>query len=693
MKRLLLHLGMAKTGTSSLQETLGRNHASLRSIGVVYPPFQPYNHSFKFQVLFKEEPENSFYYKQFAPSSADVWEQELRSLRELWVETFSSFEEGTCVISAENLPGMTEEEIQHLLAFVQPHFDEVSAIAYVRDPRDALRSRWEQDVKETRGKLSAEGLLQRAKRRLNYNFLDRWSAVLGRENITVRPFEPDRFVGGTLLADFFHHGKLGELPEFDVEEYTSNQSLGPEGAAFLLAFNRRYPQIIDGKLNTERGLSRRMHLLYAAMRAIRGERLDFEVRFSLEEAQTMNERISVLNQYLREDEQFAEVPVSELSTELPDPSLLSEQYYVDLINQLALKLDEFADVCDRLNPPAINPGKPFDRVYLHIGLGKTGTTAIQQMLVSRAQELEARGVHFPVRLDNVPDFRGNHSRILRTMFDSTPEKALGNIMAGRSSQDAAGQWAQELHAALDADLEATRARTLLLSAEGVAHLRLDDFRALIDWLGELADEVKVIACVRHPVEALASEMQQQLKTGAVLESLYADPPYYKLRQRLKQLVERVGKESLILYDFALAAKHPQGVRGAFLDLLELSLDLPGAGAEPANTSLTARAALILSAVNKCAPMLIDGKPNPDRPKGILAALTPMTGDKYEAPLAVRQRLMQKVEPELQWLRDTFGLELQAPPEPLANQGGIGWFEKLRAEISARRLLRRLASAR
>lgn len=691
VKRLLLHLGMAKTGTTSLQETLGRNRKKLKSLGVIYPSVKPYNHSFKFQVLFKDSPQDSFHYKQLAPDSDEQWQKELDLLRRQWVDTFTSFDEGVCVISAENLPGMKEKEIERLLNFVQPHFDRISAIVYVREPRESLRSHWEQDVKESLGELSGEALLQRAKSRLSYGFLDRWSAVLGRDKMTVRPFDADKFHGGSLLADFFHYGDLGDYPELNIQERQSNQSLGPEGASFLQAFNRRYPQFVDGKLNPDRGLAGRMHLLYGSMRSIRSDRLNFEICFTAREASRINAQIATLNAYLAEEDRFEEVQATDQITDLPDPASLSSEYYLDLINQLCHKIDEFANVNESLGASRQTSGKPFEQVYLHLGFGKTGTTSIQSMLASRAQELVARGIHYPVSLANVPDFRGNHSRILRHMFDSTPEKSVSNILAGRSSRDAAGHWSRHLRGALEANLEAATAPRLLLSAEGVMNLRRADFIALIDWLSELGDEVKVIACVRHPLSALSSEMQQQLKTGALLESLYENPPYYRFRRKLGLLLKKLGRENLIVYDFAAATSHPLGVRGAFLEHLGTTIDLTGEAVEHANTSLSARAALILNAVNRRAPVIVDGKPNPHRPAGVLQALAPLGGAKFQAPRTVRERLRERTEPELQWLRDALGLQLQEPAEPRGREGENSLLEKLRAEISAIRLLRRLRS--
>ncbi|MDG2326795.1 MAG: hypothetical protein P8L70_08700, partial [Halioglobus sp.] len=60
MKKLVLHIGMAKTGTSSIQETLGLGSEQLAEQDVYYAPWKPYNHSFMFTALFLRDPQKSF---------------------------------------------------------------------------------------------------------------------------------------------------------------------------------------------------------------------------------------------------------------------------------------------------------------------------------------------------------------------------------------------------------------------------------------------------------------------------------------------------------------------------------------------------------------------------------------------------------------------------------------------------------
>ena len=348
MKKLVLHIGMAKTGTSSIQDTLGHGAEQLREQGIYYAPWKPFNHSFTFSTLFLRNPQKSFYYKQLSPITDEAWAQELQRLRALWQQLFASFEHGTCVISAENLGRLSAEEIDSLKEFVSPWFDEIRVVAYVRHPLQALKSQWEQNVKELSEPLTGEAVLARTKQRLTYRFFERWIDAFGRENFILRRFDPAKFVDGNLLSDFLHAASLNIGAELKLPELESNQSLGAEGAAFLLAMNARYPLYTENEYNLERGMVRRQHLFYKAMRESGASPLVINVRFDEGEAESFNRKIRFLNSLLPEADRFEPVVASSELTQLPDSAAITAGYTVELVNRLGHLVDQMADRTDYL---------------------------------------------------------------------------------------------------------------------------------------------------------------------------------------------------------------------------------------------------------------------------------------------------------------------------------------------------------
>ncbi|RLQ23695.1 hypothetical protein DWB85_00635 [Seongchinamella sediminis] len=272
----------------------------------------------------------------------------MQRLEEKWRSFFSMAEEGNWVVSAESLCRLSESGLAALKAFVEPYFDQVRVVAYVRDPLRALKSQWEQNVKEMREPLSAQALLRQTKRRQNYRFFQRWIDAFGRDNFVLRRFDPAGFAGGNLLSDFFQAAQVELAGELELPEQEANQSLGTEGVALLLAMNSRYPLYREGQLNPERGLAGRQHLFYRLMREARVTPLALDVKFDAGEAERFNRRIDYVNSLLPEGQAFAGVEPSEEGTALPDASQVPADYAVELVNGLCHLVDEMADRSDHL---------------------------------------------------------------------------------------------------------------------------------------------------------------------------------------------------------------------------------------------------------------------------------------------------------------------------------------------------------
>ena len=343
MKSLVIHSGMAKTGSSSIQHYLGNEVEALRQQEIFYPGWSPFNHSFELSALFRSDSRRGFYYRQFAPESENAWEAELNRLRERWLAFFESEKQGTFVLSAESLEHFSPAELRALMAFVTPHFEDVRVILYVRHPLEAIKSRWQQAVKQLSEPAHPDELLIDSKKQAGFGVLRRWSKVVSPDQLIVRPFDSSCFRGGTLLMDFFTTLGLptGILP--GEEGAASNPSFGVNGTAFLLRHNARLPVYKNGATNPERGLAQSQELFYRLLRNVSDQPLALNVQFSEEEADTLNGEIGLANQYLSPEEQFAPVVASNELTQLPDPGQVSLDFLSDLVNELALALDQSSE--------------------------------------------------------------------------------------------------------------------------------------------------------------------------------------------------------------------------------------------------------------------------------------------------------------------------------------------------------------
>lgn len=134
-------------------------------------------------------------------------------------------------------------------------------------------------------------------------------------------------------------------------------------------------------------------------------------------------------------------------------------------------------------PDALPDGSRF----LHIGLPKTGTTALQGALDRARPELEALGAH------NVG--RGRH------------EMRVGQVAAGALGDLWEGPWEQRWHE-LAAEFRESQARCTFWSSESLSHATGERIGHLADRLGA---DTHVVVTLRPLAPLLVSQWQQRLR--------------------------------------------------------------------------------------------------------------------------------------------------------------------------------------
>lgn len=312
-----------------------------------------------------------------------------------------------------------------------------------------------------------------------------------------------------------------------------------------------------------------------------------------------------------------------------------------------------------------NSVKRFKKLYLHIGLGKTGTTSVQRDILANAKLLESEhGICYPTHFPHERHFHGNHSILLRALYSSHPD-VRGRLAArGLASDEQVASYNKQTLACLEREFARSKADSLMLSAESVAHFYRPDMLALAQWLQGYADEIVVLACVRHPVHALSSEIQQRLNIGSVLEDLYARPPFYRFKSLFQRVQQAFGADSLRVYDFRDAVADQRGLTRVMFAQLGIELGEQFRPRPPSNASMSHEAALLISALNRSLPVMVEGARNPLRKANEVQRLAKIPGRKYTAPADVYQQVVEAMAPDLEWLHEHYGLALDASyPDP------------------------------
>ncbi|QFU74714.1 hypothetical protein EY643_03045 [Halioglobus maricola] len=301
----------------------------------------------------------------------------------------------------------------------------------------------------------------------------------------------------------------------------------------------------------------------------------------------------------------------------------------------------------------------FKHCYLHIGLDKTGTTSVQRAFAREAALLESNcDLHFPHIFPDRVHFDGNHSPYLRALFCEFPRARRRLAARGLTSEEEIAHYNRTTLKALHAGFTATSATRLLLSAEVVTHFQQEDLESLKLWCQELAENITVIACIRHPVHALASEMQQRLRIGAKLENLNTHPPHHRLREKFTQLENIFGRSSVLAYSFHRATEHPSGLAAALLAELAIEQDSLFERERASNTSMSAEAARQLSAYNEQLPAFIEGRANPARCAQEVRRLAAIPGETFCASAEASQRVAELAASDIAWMEDRYSIDLR-----------------------------------
>lgn len=252
-RTILLHVGLPKTGTTSLQEFLGANAVALLRQGFAYPLLgRKRDHkalaisAMDWQSGRDEPLRGPFFHRGIAT------EADLEAYRATVAESFRTTMEAlppevsTVILSCEHLSAFGAGELRRLRRLLLGFADDVRVFGYFRRQDRYAVSIYSSYLRNGyRGSL--EDLLSdlRDERTMPYDEVaDTFAEVFGQEKLACCLFEDALTEADDIVVDFCRrHGIDGRELESPPR---SNLAISREGQDFLRAFNRIQPTRPEG---------------------------------------------------------------------------------------------------------------------------------------------------------------------------------------------------------------------------------------------------------------------------------------------------------------------------------------------------------------------------------------------------------------------------------------------------------------
>jgi hypothetical protein len=235
---VVLHIGTGKTGTTTIQSVLGRSRAALADDGTLYPrAFGRRRHlGFGFLVLSDEQLVRSPEWLRAGNADLDPEVFRRRARRRLRREITPDVRR--LLISDEALYRRNAEAVGRVRQFAEALGGATRVVIYLRRQDDHLASNYQQVVKG--GAIARIADWAATDRHFMYDYhrhLSRWRDHLGPATFVVRTFEGERFLRGSLMADFLDAAGL-EIDETQLEPAERrNESLCAEAVEVLRLLN------------------------------------------------------------------------------------------------------------------------------------------------------------------------------------------------------------------------------------------------------------------------------------------------------------------------------------------------------------------------------------------------------------------------------------------------------------------------
>lgn len=227
MRTCVIHIGMHKTGTTSIQKSLQKfsdakfYYADLCGAS---------NHSVAMFSLFSRTPERHHSHSGIGtdPNSMKAY---LKAAARDLDKSIRAAGDRTLIISGEDIGKLQVEDLRRMHDRLKRDYDDIRIIGYVRPPMSFITSMFQQMVRSGgRSRFDLHQIHPRYRTRLK-----KFDAVFGRDRVTFKLFDRRRLAGGDAVVDFC--STLGlDFPRDRI--VSGNESWSHQSVCLIFQHNR-----------------------------------------------------------------------------------------------------------------------------------------------------------------------------------------------------------------------------------------------------------------------------------------------------------------------------------------------------------------------------------------------------------------------------------------------------------------------
>lgn len=257
LKRCIIHIGLHKTGSSSIQSTMHKNLKDHDSF--TYAKLGKSNHNEIMHLCFRKNK------KFIGHQKRGINDKELKQYKKNAILTLKkAIEEcqtNNFIISAEIISSFTPSEVCELKKFFKTYFEKIEIYAFIRSPKSFIESSFQQRVKTGLGNFDLEKVYK------SYKYaIEKFDICFGTENVHIYEFYPSSFVKNNVVLEFY---KLLNI-DIPMETIRTNDGLSVEAISLLYVYHKFGSGYGVGKRVVEENLA-----LIKTLSLIKGEKIKF----------------------------------------------------------------------------------------------------------------------------------------------------------------------------------------------------------------------------------------------------------------------------------------------------------------------------------------------------------------------------------------------------------------------------------